>query len=102
MWVGAPTTAALVGNKIAPGLPDRYLAQTGYDAQQTDEPETPGRPDNLWSSTPEDRGAYGDYDHQARDRSVQLWLSTHRPALAALTTIACGLVGGLLVAPRLP
>ena len=30
------------------GFGDRYLARTGYDAQQTDEPEDPGRPDNLW------------------------------------------------------
>ena len=25
-----------------------YLARTGYDAQKTDEPEDPDRPDNLW------------------------------------------------------
>ena len=32
---------------MVPALLDRYLARTGYDSQQTGEPE-PGRPDNLW------------------------------------------------------
>jgi NAD(P)-dependent dehydrogenase (short-subunit alcohol dehydrogenase family) len=100
MWVGTPTTAALVGNKIVPGLLDRYLAETGYASQQTDEPEVPGRPDNLWSPVPEDRGAHGDFDGMAHDRSVQLWVSTHRRALTVLTTIACGVAGGWLIRGR--
>ena len=39
--VGWPTVEAIVGNKIAPGWLDAYLARTCYDAQMTDEPEDP-------------------------------------------------------------
>src|SRR5690348_4220960 len=36
--VGLPTAVAIWGNKFASGLLDRYLARTGFDSQQTDEP----------------------------------------------------------------
>jgi hypothetical protein len=39
--VGLPTVAAIVGNKLAPGLLDHYLGATGVDGQQTSEPEKP-------------------------------------------------------------
>jgi len=38
MYVGMPTVEAIVSNKVAPGLLDRYLGRTGYESQQTDEP----------------------------------------------------------------
>src|SRR5205823_7736774 len=57
--VGAPTAAAIWGNKVASGLLDRYLAMTGYDSQQTDRPADPNRPDNLWQPLPGDHGAHG-------------------------------------------
>lgn len=49
----------------------------------TDEPETPGRPDNLWAPLPGDRGAHGRFDRDARARSPQLWIATHRGWLTA-------------------
>src|SRR5712692_1394882 len=36
--VGGTTAAVIWSNKIASGLLDRYLANTGYESQQTDEP----------------------------------------------------------------
>jgi NAD(P)-dependent dehydrogenase (short-subunit alcohol dehydrogenase family) len=90
-WVGGSTAATLIANKFAPGLLDRYLARTGYDAQQTDEPDPAGRPDNLLEPvdgiTGADHGAHGTFDDQAHGRSAQLWISHHRPASAA---VACG------------
>lgn len=65
-WVGIPTAATIVGNRLVPGLVDRHLARTGYDAQQTDEPVPPDRRDNLWEPLPGDRGAHGRFDHEAR------------------------------------
>src|SRR3989440_3508526 len=38
MEVGMSTVLAVEGNKVFPGLMDRYLARTNYEAQQTDEP----------------------------------------------------------------
>jgi short-subunit dehydrogenase len=90
-WVGASTAATLLANKVAPALLDRYLARTGYSAQQTDEPDDPGRPDNLLEPVDErpgsDHGAHGSFDDRAHSRSAQLWLS-HHPATTALA--ACG------------
>jgi len=63
--VGWPTVEAIVGNKIAPGWLDAYLARTGYDAQMTAEPADPSRPDNLWKpvDASHDHGAHGSFDH---------------------------------------
>jgi NAD(P)-dependent dehydrogenase (short-subunit alcohol dehydrogenase family) len=84
LLVGAPTVMALLGNRVVPGLLDRYLARTGYAAQQTDKAIDPGRPDNLNDPLPGDRGAHGVFDAEARDASLQMWASRHRRALAAL------------------
>jgi NAD(P)-dependent dehydrogenase (short-subunit alcohol dehydrogenase family) len=90
--VGAATVATLAANAVAPGLLDRYLGRTGYQSQQTGEPAVPDRPDNLWGPVPGDRGAHGAFDHRAHGHSPQLWLSTHRAALAA-----AGLAGAAAV-----
>jgi NAD(P)-dependent dehydrogenase (short-subunit alcohol dehydrogenase family) len=80
--VGLPTSLVLLGNKLAPGVGDHYLARTGYEAQQTDEPADPNRPHNLWMPLPGDYGAHGDFDHRAYQSSPQLWATTHRGWLA--------------------
>lgn len=38
--LGWPTIKAVVANKIAPGIADRYLASRGYDGQLTEAPNT--------------------------------------------------------------
>ena len=55
LWVGASTALTVIGNALAPGLADRYLARTGFDSQQTDEPVPSGRPDNLFRPLPGER-----------------------------------------------
>ncbi len=80
--VGAPTAAAIWGNKIASGLLDRYLARTGYDAQQTREPADPNRPDNLWQPLPGDHGAHGRFASRSTGYSVQTWMNEHVGALS--------------------
>lgn len=94
-FVGASTAATLVANKVAPGLLDRYLARTGYDAQQTDEAGEPDRGDNLWQPMDDDtdHGAHGSFDRESRSRDPQLWASRH-PALAAVA--AAGVAGGAM------
>ena len=77
-YVGLPTVKAIVADKIAPGLLDRYLARTGYDSQQYDGAEDPNRPHNLWQAVPGDHGAHGAFDARASSWSPQLWTSEHR------------------------
>src|SRR5438105_3792296 len=59
LYVGWPTVKAIVGNKLVPRLADRYLARTGFDSQQTDEPVDADRPDNLFEPAPGAYGAHG-------------------------------------------
>lgn len=82
MYVGFPTVQAIVGDKIAPGIADWYLARNGYEAQQTDEPVERDRRDNLWEPVPGDHGAHGSFDERASASSPQLWASMNRGLLA--------------------
>jgi hypothetical protein len=70
--VAWPTVKAVFGERIAPGLLDRYPASTGYDAQQTDEPLDGEREGNLFDPVPGDLGAHGRFDDRARPRSLLL------------------------------
>ncbi|HEX3613089.1 MAG TPA: SDR family oxidoreductase [Sporichthyaceae bacterium] len=87
-WVGGTTAATLIANKLAAGLLDRYLARTGFSAQQTDEPAPPDAPVNLWEPADgpagQDFGAHGRFDDRATARSAQLWASQHHGLLGAL------------------
>lgn len=95
LWVGASTVSAILGQRMAPALGDRFAAWKAYDGQQTDEPENPSRTDNLWEPVDSQRdfGPHGPFDNEARRRSVQLWGVTHRDwfalAAAGLAGMAC-------------
>jgi NAD(P)-dependent dehydrogenase (short-subunit alcohol dehydrogenase family) len=95
VYVGWPTVKAIIGNKIAPRLADRYLAHNGYQSQQTNIPEDSTRPDNLWHPVRGDYGAHGDFDSRARTKSRQLWLTMNRSllAIAALSVVTAMLMG---------
>jgi NAD(P)-dependent dehydrogenase (short-subunit alcohol dehydrogenase family) len=96
MYVGYPTVEAIVGDKIAPGFADKYLAKNGYDSQQTDEPVEAGRRDNVWGPVPGDHGAHGRFDDRASASSPQLWVSMNRNWLAIAGAGLTGLALGLL------
>ncbi|MDQ3757044.1 MAG: SDR family oxidoreductase [Actinomycetota bacterium] len=88
MSVGAITAVTLLANRIAPGLLDRYLARSGYDSQQLDEPVDPHRPDNLFGPVPGHFEAHGRFDDRAKASSAQLALRT------ALTGLVRRVAGG--------
>jgi NAD(P)-dependent dehydrogenase (short-subunit alcohol dehydrogenase family) len=94
-WVGGTTMATLLVNAVAPGLLDRYLARTGYNAQQTDQVKPPNQPANLWEPADgedgDDFGAHGLFDQRAHARSLQVWASQHHGPLAV---VGAGLVAG--------
>ena len=72
-WVGGSTAATIFAQKFAAPLLDRYLGKTGYDSQQTDQPEPAGQPSNLWQPVDQppgsDHGAHGEFDDRARGHS---------------------------------
>ncbi|MFC7387062.1 SDR family oxidoreductase [Sphaerisporangium rhizosphaerae] len=96
-WVGGSTTATIIGERIAPGLIDRYLGRTGVKSQQTDDKRPTGVA-NLWEPADDGRdyGAHGSFDGRSKDHSVQVWLSQHRTlVLTALATAAAATAAGL-------
>jgi len=95
LMVGWPTVKAIVGNAVAPGLVDRYLADDGYEAQQTAEPIEPDREDNLFEPVAGLQEAHGPFDERARRHSTQLWARMHGRALGATAA-----AGALAVAAR--
>jgi len=102
VWVGWSTTQAILGQRIIPGLLDRYLAHAAWDAQETDELPA-GHPrhhehDNLDAPLPGDQGAHGPFDARARSFSSREWLRTHLRLIVVLCVLA---VGGSMLAPLL-
>jgi hypothetical protein len=93
VYVGGPTVEAIIGNKIAPAFADHYLARNCFAAQQTDQPENPQRPDNLFEPVDDkiDHGAHGRFDTRSRSFSLQVWANKNRNWLGALG--AMGLIG---------
>jgi NAD(P)-dependent dehydrogenase (short-subunit alcohol dehydrogenase family) len=102
-WVGGTTAATIVATRLAPALLDRYLARTGYRAQQTAQPVESGRPDNLLQPADgrggHDHGAHGVFDDRSHGRSLQLWISHHARVSSGL--LAGAVIAGAFLAARL-
>ena len=79
-WVGWATARAILANRLVPGLLDRYLARRGFESQQADRSIEADREDNLYTPVDGTFGARGEFDDQAKTRSL-LWRATRgRPA----------------------
>ncbi|PWC39378.1 SDR family oxidoreductase [Azospirillum sp. TSO35-2] len=91
-WLGGSAMQAILGNFLVPGFADRYLARNAVDGQETDERETPGRPDNLYHPVEglhRTRGRFGLPHHSLR--------LTASGRVARSAAVAAGLIlaGGL-------
>ena len=84
IWVGFSTVKAVLANRIAPGLLDRYLAKAGYTGQLTDRPTTPDAPDNLFAPVAGPYAAHGRFDGEARAASGIVLTSRHGTAARVL------------------
>lgn len=99
-WIGWPTVRAILANRIAPGLIDRYLASAGYSGQLTDQSTSPNAPANLFQPVPGHYGAHGRFDSVARPESWEVFTSRHRNAIWATLGVAA-LLGVHQLAKRL-
>ena len=106
VMIGAPTVEAILGNQLAPGTLDHYLASRGWKGQLTETPADRTRPSNLFAPVEGDHGARGVFDDRARDSSRVAALTTRLGAAgvraAALTAagaliVAAGVVVGILL-----
>ncbi len=82
LLVGWPTLLGVLGQRLAPGLMDRYLATRAWEGQQSDDPARPGTPDNLEDPVAADVGAHGAFDDMASEVSPLLWADMHREVVA--------------------
>jgi len=71
IWVGQPTAATILINKLFPSLFDHYLATTAYSRQQTSKKVSSSRQGNLFHPLPGNYSSHGVFDAGARDRSWQ-------------------------------
>jgi short-subunit dehydrogenase len=89
VWLGFSTIKAILANRIAPGLIDRYLAKAGYSGQLTEQPTVPDAPANLFEPVKGDYGAHGRFDAESRTVSWEMFTDRHRTVFFA--AIALGL-----------
>lgn len=94
VWVGVPTALTILGQRTVPGLLDRYLGRKGYGSQLRSAPADEDKTDNLMTPVSGDFGAHGPFDQRSRSSSVQLWLTKHRGAIAA---VGAGLLAMILL-----
>lgn len=99
IWVGASTYKAIIGNKLSPSYADHVLARNGYEGQQTDQPVSADRRNNVWAPVPEDRGMHGGFGKKSADHSLTLWASLHRGFIATAAGVL--VLTGLFVGRRL-
>ena len=100
IWLGYPTVQAILANRIAPGLIDRYLASSGYKGQLTNEPTGPDAPANLFESVPGPYGAHGRFDAHAKTRSWEMFTDRHRAVFWGAAALGLGATITLLARRR--
>jgi NAD(P)-dependent dehydrogenase (short-subunit alcohol dehydrogenase family) len=100
IFVGAPTVKAIIANRFMPGMLDRFLARTGFQSQQTDEPADRNAPNNLLEPVAGDHGAHGRFGDRSRTFSPQLWLTKRRKLLLGGTAFVLAGALGLKLATR--
>jgi short-subunit dehydrogenase len=88
VWVGYSTVQAIVGNMIAPGLLDRYLATDGYSGQLTDTPLPDDAPGNLFQPVAGHATAHGRFGNRARPVSWEMFTDRHRDGILAGAAVA--------------
>ncbi len=103
-WVGTTAALTIAANAVVPGLLDRYLARTGFKSQQTDQPQPPDAPANLFEpldgSGGHDFGAHGEFDSRSHRKDPQVWASEHHGLLAAAGGALVAVTGSLLARRR--
>ena len=100
VWVGFPTVKAILANRIAPSLVDKYLASAGYTGQLSNEALPPDAPANLFKPVPGDYGAHGRFDSRSRTGSWEMFTDRHKMAFWAAAGV--GLATGVhLLAKKL-
>lgn len=96
--LGAPTFRAVWGQRLIPGLLDRYAARTAWESQFVDQPNDQTG-DILFGTLPGDPGAHGPYRDRERDADLLMRFRRHQGAV--LTAGAATAASALRIVTRL-
>ncbi len=99
-WLGLPTIFTILGNTVAPGYLDRYLARNAFEGQQTRTPVGSDRADNLTHSVKGLHRTRGSFEAEARMRAPLVAGEPTRIAAFALGALAFMAVGAGFAAFR--
>ncbi|MDQ2105572.1 SDR family oxidoreductase, partial [Azospirillum isscasi] len=96
-WLGFTTAEAIIGTQALPAYADYRAAFTAFEGQETDEAETPDRPDNLFQPVPGLHRTHGRFAGQEQG----LALSTTGTAARGFAFLAgLAVAGGIGYAAR--
>jgi len=100
LHVGWPTVEAILGQSVAPGGLDHYLARKGFTGQLTGR-RAHDRPENLFAPVGGDQGAHGDFELWARARDPIAALTSRVGAAGIRILLGATALGVVLAAARL-
>lgn len=96
-WVGLSTCLAIVGNMIAPGFMDQYLAKTAVEGQETTQTVRQDRKDNLAQPVTELHRTRGAFNDGARMHAMIVSGSLARALVVACGALVFFILGGLIL-----
>jgi short-subunit dehydrogenase len=101
-WLGSSSVRAILGAQLMPEFLDRYLAENVVSGQQTDEPVSPGRIDNLEAPAPaEMHSTHGRFDDEARPHAPMFDpTNVRRVVIGAGLAVAAAAGAGVAMAVR--
>lgn len=88
-WIGTNSVKAILGNRVAPGLLDRILAEQAWSGQFTNEPTSATRGDNLFTPVEGMHATRGVFDDRSQSFSLQAVLGRHKWAVASGAASVC-------------
>lgn len=88
-WIGTNSVKAILGNRVAPGLLDRILAEQAWSGQFTNEPISATRGDNLFTPVEGMHATRGVFDDRSQSFSLQAALGRHKWAVAGGAASVC-------------
>ncbi len=98
-WIGLSTLKVILGNMLLPAFLDHYLAKVAFGAQETTQPVTAERADNLIQPVTSLHRTRGRFGREAHDRAIVVSGPVFRvlPVLiGGVVLLAMGLATGAL------
>jgi hypothetical protein len=97
VWIGLSTLKVILGNTVLPAWLDHYLAKVAFAGQETRQPVTAERADNLMTPVRSLHRTRGRFGQEAQDRAVVVDGPMARVvplAVGAFVVLAAGLLAG--------